>query len=102
MFDEHRIRGTFEASKEIGTKVVDWADEVFVSHHQICKSKAEYDGEEPCAYKAFDGLFGRYLDQLSAAESNTTDISEDIIGDDQRNRQKEPDHALEDIVNYEM
>ena len=102
VLEEHRVRSTFEAGQEIRTKVVDWADKVLISHHQICQSEAKYNGKEPRADKALHGLFRRYLYQLSAAESNTADVCEDIIGDDEGDWQKEPDHALEDIVNDKM
>jgi hypothetical protein len=50
----------------------------------------------------FNGFLGADLDQLCATESDTADVREDIVGDDQADRQEEPDHALEDVVHDEM
>jgi hypothetical protein len=50
----------------------------------------------------FNGLLGADLDQLRATESDTADVREDIIGDNQADRQEEPDHALEDVVHDEV
>jgi hypothetical protein len=50
----------------------------------------------------FDGLLRANLDQLSAAERNTANICEDVVGDNQADWQEEPDHALEDIVHDEV
>ena len=50
----------------------------------------------------FDGLLRAQLDELSPAERNAANIGEDVIGDDQRDRDEKPDHALEDIIHNEM
>ena len=50
----------------------------------------------------FNGLLGADLDQLRTAESDTADVREDIVGDDQADGQEEPDHALEDVVHDEV
>ena len=52
--------------------------------------------------RTFDGLLGADLDQLCATESDTADVREDIVGDNQADRQEEPDHALEDVVHDEV
>ena len=50
----------------------------------------------------FDGLLGADLDQLCVSKSDTADVCEDIVGNDQADRQEEPDHALEDVVHDEV
>lgn len=35
---------------------------------------------------------------MGAAEGDTADVREDIVGDDKGGRKEEPDHALEDVV----
>jgi len=50
----------------------------------------------------FNGLLGADLDQLCATESDTADVREDIVGDDQADWQEEPDHALKDVVHDEV
>ena len=50
----------------------------------------------------FNGLLGADLDQLRTAESDTADVREDIVGDDQADGQEEPDHAFKDVVHDEV
>ena len=50
----------------------------------------------------FNSLLGADLDQLCASKSDTADVREDIVRDDQADRQEEPDHALEDVVHDEV
>jgi hypothetical protein len=50
----------------------------------------------------FDGLLRADLDQLSAAECDTANVCEDVVGDDQADWQEEPDHALKDVVHDEV
>lgn len=52
--------------------------------------------------RTFNSLLGADLDQLCAAESDTADVRKDIVGDDQADRQEEPDHALENVVHDEV
>lgn len=39
---------------------------------------------------------------MGAPEGDTADVGEDVVGDDQRSRQEEPDHAFEDAVHDEV
>jgi hypothetical protein len=50
----------------------------------------------------FDGLLRADLDQLSAAECNTADVREDVVGDNKADWQEEPDHAFKDVVHDEV
>ena len=50
----------------------------------------------------FDGLLRTNLNKLRAAESDTTDVCEYVVGDDKTDWQEEPDHALEDVVHDEV
>lgn len=52
--------------------------------------------------RTFNGLLGADLDQLCTTESDTTDVCEDIVGDDQADWQEEPDHAFKDVVHDEV
>jgi hypothetical protein len=54
--------------------------------------------EDAAILLTFDGLLRANLNKLSAAESDTTDVCEDVVGNDQTDWQEEPNHALEDIV----
>lgn len=78
------------------------ADEIFIAHEDIGHGKTENYSEDPGADKAFDGLFGGELDELGAAKCDATDVCKDIIGDDERCWQEEPNHSFEDVVHYEM
>lgn len=81
---------------------VDWTDEVFVAHQEVRHGEAEDDGQDPGSDKAFDGLFGGELDQLSAAEGDAADVGEDVVCDNEGGGKEEPDHALEDVVHDEV
>jgi hypothetical protein len=99
---EDRIWCTFQTSEDICPKVIDWADEVFIPHEQVCHEHPKNDGTDPSTHKTFHSLLGRKLYQLSAAEGDTADISEDVVRNNKTNWQEEPDHTLEDIVHNEM
>ena len=93
-----RVGGAFQSCPEIGSEVIDGADEIFVPHEDVCHEEAEDDGADPCADEALDGLFGGELDELGAPEGDATDVCEDVIGNDETDRKEEPDHAFEDVV----
>lgn len=78
------------------------ADEVFITHKDICHEVAEHDGGDPSANEAFNRLFRRNVDEQRAPKSYAADISKDIIGYYERGRKEEPDHALENVVHDEM
>jgi hypothetical protein len=81
---------------------IDWADEVFVSHQDVGQDKTEDDGEQPSAQEALYCLFRGQLDQLGAAKCDTTNVREDVVGDDEGDREEEPNHSLKDVVHDEM
>ena len=81
---------------------IDWADEVLVPHEQICEEIAKENCEDPSTEEAFKRLLGRKLDELGAAESNAADVGEDVVGDDERSGDEEPDEPLEDVVHDEV
>lgn len=117
--EEHGVDGALQSSENIGTEVlkrlaghrnpkdmqqthVDRADEVLGPRHDAGQEHGEQDGHDPCTNEALDGLLGRQLDELSASESHAANIGKDIVGDDQRSGEEEPDHALEDVVHDEV
>ena len=102
LLDEDWVRRAFQAGEEVGAQVIDGADEVLVMHEPIREEVAEADGADPGADEALHGLFGRELDKLCAAEGDTADVGEDVVGDDEGDREEEPDHAFEDVVHYEV
>ena len=52
--------------------------------------------------RTFNGLLRAQLNKLCPPKRNPADIREDIVRDDQHDRQEEPDHALEDVVHDEV
>jgi hypothetical protein len=54
----------------------------------------EDDGADERADEALDRLLGRELDQGRLAERHAADVRPDVVADDQRGGQEEPDHAL--------
>lgn len=78
------------------------ADEVFIAHEDIGHGKTKDYSEDPGTDKALDGLFGGELDELGAAKGDAADVCKDIVGDDERCWQEEPNHSFEDVVHYEM
>ena len=51
---------------------------------------------------AFHSFLRTQLDKRRPAERDPTYVRENIVRDDQTDRQEEPDHALEDVVHDEM
>lgn len=102
LFEKDGIWRAFQACEEICAEVIDRADEVLVPHHEVCQTESEDDGEEPCSYEAFNSLFRGDFDELCAAKGDAADICEDVVRDDKRDREEEPDHALEHVIDDEV
>jgi hypothetical protein len=81
---------------------VDGADEVLGSSHDVDENHTKEDSHDPCTDEALDRLLGRELNELSAAKGDTTDVGEDVVGNDEGGREEEPNHALEDVVHDEV
>ena len=60
------------------------------------------NGEEPCAEESLPCLLGRDLDEGCPSKGNTTEVGPDVVCDDHRNWQNEPDETLEDVVDNEV
>ncbi len=99
---EGRVRFAREAGEDVGAEIVDGADEVLGAHQDVGQHDAPEDGHDPGSDEALDRLLGRQLDQLGAAEGDAADVGEDVVADDERGGQEEPDHALEDVVHDEV
>jgi hypothetical protein len=50
--DEDRVGVTFQASEDVGSQVVDRADEVLGTHEHVGHGEAKQDGEDPCTDEA--------------------------------------------------
>lgn len=102
MGQEYGVGRAMKTGPDVCAEVVDRANEVLVAHEDVGEEDAEDDSEDPGADETLDGLLGGELDKLSASESDTAEVGEDVVADDQRNGQEEPDHAFEDVVHDEV
>lgn len=93
-----RVGCALQSSQNVRTEIIDRANKVLVAHEDVGHEVTETNGAEPGAQEPFNRLLRRQLDQLSAAESDTADIGEDIVCNHQGRGQEEPNHALQDIV----
>ena len=50
----------------------------------------------------FDSLLRTQLDQLRPPKRDSTNVCENVVCNDQHHRQKEPYHALKDVVHDEV
>ena len=100
--DEGGVGFAVQPREDVGTKVVDGADEVLGLHHEVGQEDAEDDRHDPCAHEALNRLLRRQLDELGAAEGDAADVGEDVVGDDEGGREEEPYHAFEYVVHDEM
>lgn len=100
--NEGRVRDTLKTGQNVRTEIIDGANEVFVAHQHVGHEETEDDGADPSTNETLHSLLRRQLNQLSTAEGNTTDVSENVIGDDERCGEEEPNHALEDVVHDEV
>lgn len=100
--DKGGVWNALQTGQDVGSKVIDGADEVLVPHQHVRDEVSEDNGADPRAKESFNRLLGRQLNQLRTAKCNAADIGEDIISNDQRCRQEEPDHALENVVHHEV
>lgn len=99
---EGGVRLALEAGEDVGAEVVDGADEVLGAHQHVGQQETPDEGHAPGTNKTLDSLLGRQLDQLGAAKGDAADVGEDVVADDERGGQEEPDHALEDVVHDEV
>lgn len=52
VWDEDRVGVTFQAGEDVGTQVVDRADEVLGTHEHVGHGESKQDGEDPCTDEA--------------------------------------------------
>lgn len=95
---EYGVWNALQTSQNIRAQVIDRAYEVLVADKQVSHEVAEANSANPRANKTLDGLLRGKLNELRSPKADTAYISKNVIGDDQRSREEEPDHALEDVV----
>lgn len=97
-----RVRCALKPGQDVGTEVVDGANEILVAHEDVGHEVAEPDGADPGPQETLDRLLWRELDQLCSAERYPAYVGEDIIRNDERSGQEEPDHTLQHVVHDKM
>jgi hypothetical protein len=102
VLDEDRIDLAPQASEEIGSQIIDRADEICEAHHHVGNGEPKDNCKNPCTDKTLYRLLGRELNELRAAKGDAADVSEYIVRDDQRCRQQTPDHAFKDVIYDKM
>lgn len=100
--DERRVRVAVQVVERAHAEVVHGADHVVEAHEVRCPHDAEDDRAEKRADETLDGLLWGELDEGRAPDGDTPYIREDVVADDERCRDPEPDHALKDVVDDEM
>jgi hypothetical protein len=86
----------------LGMTYVYGANKIFVSHEHTGHSAAKNDCKNPGSEKSFHGLLRGQFDELSSSNCNPNEVGEDIIANNKRYGQEEPDHSLKHIVHDEM
>jgi len=86
------------SNRFVWSTYVDRANEKLGPHHDVGKHSCENDSHDPGTEKPFYSLLWRELDELCSAKGNTADVSENVVGDDERGRQEEPYHAFKNVV----
>lgn len=81
---------------------MDGTNHIVEPHEVRPPDHAEDESTPECTDESFDGLFRRELDQRGTAKGDAPDVGKYIIANDQRNRDKEPDQSLKDIVDDEV
>ena len=81
---------------------IDRAYEVFVPHQDVSHANSKDNGKNPSSHKALHCLFWRQFDELCPAKRDAANIGEDIVANDQRDGQEEPDHSFKNVIHDEM
>lgn len=88
--------------ESVDSEVDSRADHVIEAHEEGSPSETEEEGADKRTEEALDCLLGRQLDQRGAAKGLAADVCKDVVADDERCRDKEPDKTLEDVVDNKV
>lgn len=100
--DEHGVVFAVGEVGNVGAQVLRGTDKVVGGQAPVDKQQRPDHGADPGTDKPFNGLLGRQLNELSAAEGDATEVGEDVVGDDEGAGEEEPDDAVEDVFDDEM
>jgi len=99
---EYVIGSALNVGEGVRREILNWADHEVVTHEESSPGYGEDHGNEESSNETFDSLLRTQLDELVSTEEHTADVSSDIVHNDQRSGEPEPDHTLKDIVDDEM
>ena len=101
--DEDRVGLAVELAAEGGhTEVPHRANHVVEAHEVGAPEETEDERTEERADESLDCLLGRQLDEGGASNSDTPDVGEDVVTDDEGCGNPEPDETLKDVVHDEV
>lgn len=100
--DKGRVWRALQSGQDVGTKVIDGANEVLVAHEDVGHEVTETDGADPGTQETLDGLLRREFDQLCATKGNSANVGENIVRNHEGGGQEEPDHTLQHVVHDKM
>lgn len=63
---------------------------------------AKDDGHDPTTNESLDGFLGRQLDQGGLTHKESENVRPNVVSNDQRNGQKEPNKSLKDVVDNKV
>jgi hypothetical protein len=73
---------------------------------ELAEECAPHDGEDDCAQERADEtlncLLWREFDKRGAAHGDTTNIRKNVVADDERRGDKEPDETFKNVVYDEV
>ena len=99
---EDRVGLAHELLPGVLAEVAHRADHVVEAHEEGTPGYAKSHGAEERADKALNRLLGRKLDQGRLAEGDAADVGEDVVADDERRGNPEPDDTLQNVVDDEV
>lgn len=67
-----------------------------------CPRKCEDLGNDESTDEAFDRLLGAQTDERRTSKEHPTDVRKHVVADDEAGGNKEPDQALEDVVDHKV
>ena len=84
------------------TELANGADHVVEAHEVGAPEETEDECTEERADESLDCLLGRQLDEGGASNSDTPDVGEDVVTDDEGCGNPEPNETLKYIIDNEM
>lgn len=100
--DKDGVGDTSQVRKQVGSHILHGADEVVESVQEDGEDDSPDDGTDPGAEETLDGLLGRNGNELVLSKGDSTQVGENVVGNDETSGHKEPEETLEDVVDDEV